>query len=218
MTGTRLARFISIFVLAAAMLQATVYEYPISGNTGNPRDQQTLIVDTESPDFTARIKWVNARAGLQDPIIRDLINFGNQVAGGNVTSGMSIVIWGQACWQSKTVTREACIDVRGIAKGPEGPMHALAALNILLDLGMSEAQIKHLRYEPPAPPTPKQDWEVEGSPLGQPFGELVAGQPAKFRSKFLGNKEGDKWTGPSGATYEFQNIGGIFRYMAWVRR
>lgn len=205
-----------LLALTALPSLAGVYRYPISGNTGNPKDEFVLVVDTDSAAFQDRIAWIGKQVTttqLAPPVIRDLFNAAPGVANANPTSEVSITTYGVACWQRNSA--EACLDVRAVATGTEGPMHCLAVLNAVLDLGMDPNGIRHLRYTLPSPPSVDEDYKAPGSPLGEP---LVAGQSVKYKSRNLGNREGDTWTGPSGATYRFTNVGGIFRYMVWVRQ
>lgn len=208
---------IGLFVITLAFtlsLGATQYQYPISGNTGDPKDEKILIVDTESPDFKARLDWISERASLLPPKIEDYMNHAPAVANANPIPGSdSPVIWGQACWVKQE--KRFCIDVRTVATGPEGPMHALAGLNIALGLGKDQDTISHWRYAPPKPPKPPEDCGAPGSPVAC---EELPGQPGKFKSRGLGRKIGDEWIGPSGARYVLRNIGGIFMYLAWVRQ
>lgn len=207
-TATRL---LVITLLCALAMSATVYQYPISGNSADPADEKILIVDTESKDFADRITWISERAGLLPPKVRDYINVSPGAAGGNPTSEVSITVFGQACWSKNEL--QTCIDVRAIATGPEGPMHCLVWLNIALGLGKDTEALGHLRYEPPRPPAPVDDCMTAGAPCG----EHLPGQPGRYKSRNLGRKVGDRWTGPSGAVYELRNGGGVFWFPVWVR-
>lgn len=202
-----------ITLLCALALSATVYQYPISGNSADPTEQKILTVDTESKDFADRITWISERAGLLPPKIRDYLNVSPlALFDGTIDpKGKSITVFGQACWSKNDLS--TCVDVRAIATGPEGPMHCLVWLNIALGLGKDTEALGHLRYEPPRPPPPVEDCMTAGAPCG----EQLPGQPGRYKSRNLGRKLGDRWTGPSGAVYELRNGGGFFWFPVWVR-
>lgn len=209
-----LIAFLCLFALAPG-LSATQYKYPISGNTGNPADEQILIVDTESKEFADRVTWISERAGLLPPKVRDYLNH-SPLALDNGTidpkGTVSVTVFGQACWSKND--QSTCVDVRAIATGPEGPAHCLVWLNLALGLGKDTAALGRLRYEPPRPPPPVEDWQAPGSPMGEP----LPNQPGRYKSRSLGYKVGDTWKGPSGATYQLANIGGVFQYLAWLKQ
>jgi len=205
-------RILAALSLFAVMASATEYRYVITGNDGDDQDE-ILIVDTESPDFRARVDWISERAGLVSPRkARDYMNHAPAVANANPLPGTDVpLIWGQMCWQKEG--KEACVDVQRIATGDYGPMHALAWLNLSLGLGKDQDAISHLRYTPPKPPEAAKDCQAPGAPLT--CDEIRAGT---FSTANSGKKVGDTWTGPSGATYKLTNIGGFFYYGAWVRQ
>lgn len=228
-------RLFAIAFLAVLTASATEYRYVVTGNTAADEcvkfDPSTgtlsaincaggpgyviLTVNTESPDFKSRLDWISERASLLPPILRDYVNHAPAVdASANPIPGSDVpTFWGQACW--KKDSRELCLDVRMIATGDYGPMHALWSLNLGLGLGKDGDAIAKLRYAPPKPPAPPKDCEAPGTPVSC---EELPGQPGRFKSRNLGRPVGEVWTAPSGASYKLTNIGGIFFYLAWVRQ
>jgi hypothetical protein len=190
-----------------------IYVFRSSGNDGDANDD-FISVDTDSEETKRRVAWVAKMAGVSLPTVHDYLNMSPNASGGNVAPGVSVTLWGQYAFEKDGVT--VPVDVRifadggGLVKRLQG---AISGLSILLGLGLSPESIAGMIYEEPAPTEPAEDWQAPGSPMAEP----LPGQPGRYKSKGTGRQIGDVWTGPSGAVYELQNIGGIFQYLAWVR-
>jgi len=209
-----ISRTLLMCLLSLCSLQATKYDYRISGNTGNPADERVITVDTESEDFQARIAWIGETLELGQPSIFALQNRELVVTlAGTLdpTASPVGVRFGIVCW-TKEVT--SCVDVGSVGVQSWGPTHVLVWLNFELGLGRDTQALGHLTYSPPKPAEPAKDWEAKDSPVGVP----LPNQPGRFKSNSKGYKIGDTWTGPSGTTYKLTNIGGIFVYLAWVQQ
>lgn len=182
---------------------------------GTDQEGKPLSVDTDDPEVQRRVAWVADMAGLALPKLRETINIAPNVSGGNVASGHSITIHGSYEFEYRGVIAPVDVfafdDVGLLATDLPG---VLAALNIQLGLGMTDESIRGMRYFPPVPPQPIEDWQAVGSPMAEP----LPNQPGRYKSRGTGRKLGDMWTGPSGSVYELRNIGGIFQYLAWVRQ
>lgn len=184
---------------------------------GTNQDGKPITVDTESEEFKRRVAWLADQAGLQAPTLREYLNRSPNVAGGNIASGESLtpdanVVFGKDGAEAAVSIR--LIDDGGDVNTIKNLQGALAWLNIQLGLGITEQAIEHMLYAAPQPPVPAEDWQAKDSPMAEP----LPAQPGRFKSRSTGRKIGDKWTGPSGSTYELTNIGGIFQYLAWVQQ
>lgn len=188
-----------------------IYTFPMKDQDGRP-----IVVDTDSEEVKRRVAWVADMAGLPLPTVRESLNISpGATPDGQISPTVSLTMFAQ--YEFVKDGRVAPVDVFCFDETGLPAMEmpgVLSYLNIELGLGLDIEAIRGMRYRPPAPPEPQQDWQAPGSPMSEP----LPGQPGRFKSRSTGKKIGDLWTGPSGATYKLENIGGIFQYLAWVQQ
>jgi hypothetical protein len=188
-----------------------VYTFPMKDQDGRP-----IMVDTESEETKRRVAWVADMAGLPLPTLRESLNVSpGATPDGQISPTASLVMFAQ--YEFVKDDRVAPVSVFAFddtgLPATEMP-GVLSYLNIELGLGLDIDAIRGMRYRPPAPPEPQQDWQAPDSPMSEP----LPAQPGRFKSRSTGKPLGYVWKGPSGTSYKLMNIGGIFQYLAWVQQ
>lgn len=188
-----------------------IYTYQIENGT--------LVVDTESEKIKRRLAWISDMAGLKLPVIKNCVNRFPEAVGGNIGSRETVTYYGFAEWEKDGLTCAVDLQLIGDDDPEFGPRGALVALNFELNLGMTWKALEGMIYREPAPPEAQADWKEPGALIGPP----IESEPGWFMSRRLGNKEGDEWTGKSGAKYRYGFIGAgpnsipFMKYPGWQR-
>lgn len=194
-------------------------KYQYSFKEGDPR-----IVDTGSSDFQAKLAWVKGTLALPAPVY---IPYGAFTPTGKAEEGVGLLL-NLAFYRNPNVLlnnlnfvdavgKMAIVDAYLMTQSPEVAAHEI---NITLGLGIDPSKIG--RFVPPTPPVPVNDWDAPGTPIGGP----EAGIDNAYRNIKTGATGGERWTAPSGNTYEsgYWWVGKIhkeqpsmFARFTWVR-
>lgn len=172
---------------------------PTVGDDRNP-------IDTNSAEFKARVQWVCSRIGCEYPVESTYLatspeahnrDFPDVQASLHQYLNLIFAIDGNT---------KVAIDAEAVWLSPKAAVQGIAGV-----IGRPDLVAWGPDYAPP--PSPAQDWEVPGFPVGSPFPAV----PGCFQFRWTGEKEGAVVTGPiSGRTYTLVRRGyGIFSSLEW---
>jgi len=187
-----------------------IYQYTLSGFATGTDTTLNLtpnaIVDTDSVAFKRAVTWVCMQCGG--------LEYPDEQPYDRIHDGFAPVKGLNLLFKSKTdKDKTTVVDAFLLFSSPK-----VAAIEVAEHLvpGTQLDKIPEYNTKPYVPP---QDWELAGSPIGQPLG----GKPGCYQFKYTQNKEGDIILGPvSGKPYRLENVatssvGVAFmsRYLAW---